>query len=357
VLATCGNGQVELGEQCDGIDLGGASCTSLGFIGGMLTCTANCGYQTQSCIPVVCGDGVVSAGEACDDGNLTSGDGCNAACSVEAGWTCTGAPSVCVHSCGNGTLETGEPCDGASLGGQTCALLGFAGGTLACHPDCTFDTSACAAAICGNGAIEPGESCDGANLGGRTCADFGFPAGTLACASCGFDTGGCLACAAQGCQSNLAPNAKTCSNAREIGRVPASGTAHLTGDTTNAGNNDDLSSGGAACYDAKYDMFYRIYLMAGDQINVTLDPLDADFDAMMKLYSGTDCAANGSGDLIGCYQSAYDGGTESLAFTAVTEGWYTLVVDGRYAFDDDYDYGSYALDVTLSCATAGCCCS
>ena len=31
-----------------------------------------------------CGDAVVNAGETCDDGNNTSGDGCSAACSVEA---------------------------------------------------------------------------------------------------------------------------------------------------------------------------------------------------------------------------------------------------------------------------------
>ncbi|HEU4382488.1 MAG TPA: hypothetical protein VFR85_03205, partial [Anaeromyxobacteraceae bacterium] len=43
-----------------------------------------------------CGNGQVEAGEGCDDGNLTNGDGCSSACSVEAGWTCTGsAPSVC----------------------------------------------------------------------------------------------------------------------------------------------------------------------------------------------------------------------------------------------------------------------
>jgi len=45
--------------------------------------------------------------------------------------------------CGNGTVEEGEQCDGSDLAGQTCESLGYAGGTLSCNPDCTFDTSGC----------------------------------------------------------------------------------------------------------------------------------------------------------------------------------------------------------------------
>ncbi len=53
---------------------------------------------------------------------------------------CTaGEPPVC----GNGVREPGEECDGADLGGRTCQTQGFDGGTLACNPDCTLDTSGC----------------------------------------------------------------------------------------------------------------------------------------------------------------------------------------------------------------------
>lgn len=45
--------------------------------------------------------------------------------------------------CGNGVLETGEHCEAGTLDGQTCVTQGFAGGTLACAPGCTFDTSGC----------------------------------------------------------------------------------------------------------------------------------------------------------------------------------------------------------------------
>jgi len=46
--------------------------------------------------PIVCGDGIVSLGEACDDAPpAEAGDGCSATCTVEPGFTCTGSPSVC----------------------------------------------------------------------------------------------------------------------------------------------------------------------------------------------------------------------------------------------------------------------
>lgn len=49
-VAACGNGLVEPGELCDGGDLGGNSCVSLGFDGGQLGCSADCsGYDTSAC--------------------------------------------------------------------------------------------------------------------------------------------------------------------------------------------------------------------------------------------------------------------------------------------------------------------
>ncbi len=45
---------------------------------------------------ITCGDGRVVAGaEACDDGNTNDNDGCSATCTVQAGYTCSGQPSVC----------------------------------------------------------------------------------------------------------------------------------------------------------------------------------------------------------------------------------------------------------------------
>ncbi|HZO14107.1 MAG TPA: proprotein convertase P-domain-containing protein, partial [Polyangiaceae bacterium] len=42
-----------------------------------------------------CGNGSLEGDEACDDGDAMAGDGCDAACAIEAGWDCSGMPSSC----------------------------------------------------------------------------------------------------------------------------------------------------------------------------------------------------------------------------------------------------------------------
>ncbi|MGI5860463.1 MAG: DUF4215 domain-containing protein [Myxococcales bacterium] len=73
-----------------------------------------------------CGDGVVEGAEECDDGDLDDGDGCSAACAVEAEFTCSGAPSTCTNTCHDGAQngdELGVDCGGACLAcdGAACA--------------------------------------------------------------------------------------------------------------------------------------------------------------------------------------------------------------------------------------------
>lgn len=98
----CGDGAINVaGEQCDGSDLGGESCTSLGFVAGTLGCTGGCALDTS----------------ACATGSL----------------------------CGNGTVDAPEQCDSTDLAGATCASLGYTlGGTLGCTAGCGYDTSGCA---------------------------------------------------------------------------------------------------------------------------------------------------------------------------------------------------------------------
>ena len=47
--AVCGNNLREGSESCDGIDLGGQTCTSQGFSGGTLSCNGNCTFNTSGC--------------------------------------------------------------------------------------------------------------------------------------------------------------------------------------------------------------------------------------------------------------------------------------------------------------------
>ncbi|MDX6587509.1 MAG: large repetitive protein [Solirubrobacterales bacterium] len=138
----CGNGVIDTGEQCDGLDLNGATCVSQGFTGGTLACDGNCQFDTSAC--TACGNGIVEPGETCDDGNQVNGDGCSSTCQQEPGFQCTGSPSVCSTTCGDGIVAGAEVCDGANLNGQTCESQGFTAGTLACSIDCqSFDTTGC----------------------------------------------------------------------------------------------------------------------------------------------------------------------------------------------------------------------
>ncbi len=127
-VGNCGNGVLDPGEQCDGTQLGAASCTSLGYASGTLACSADCTFDTSQCVAALCGDGVVEHGEACDPGGIG------------------GAPP--------------------SFGGATCASLGFpGGGNLTCVPDCTAIITAahCSLTVtrpCTSGADCPaGETC------------------------------------------------------------------------------------------------------------------------------------------------------------------------------------------------------
>ena len=140
----CGDNDVDAadGEQCDGDNLNGQSCQTQGYAGGNLNCDAGCRFVVTGCTSV-CGNGLREVGETCDDGNTGAGDGCSSSCEVEDGWTCDEAsPNVCAPICGDLQAKGNEACDGADLRDQTCELLGFHGGALACGADCTFDVTA-----------------------------------------------------------------------------------------------------------------------------------------------------------------------------------------------------------------------
>ena len=110
--------------------------------------------ESVSCtVPSECGDGLVEGTESCDDRNLLAGDGCDASCGVEDGWTCMGSPSRCSEICGDALVVGREACD-------------TAGASATCDADCT-------AADCGDATLNPlaGEACDDGNLvGGDGCS-------------------------------------------------------------------------------------------------------------------------------------------------------------------------------------------
>ena len=85
------------------------------------------------------GDGRLQPGEQCDDGNTTSGDGCTATGTVEAGYLCHVPGNACslASLCGNNVPNTGELCDDGDTasGGNGCSAT-------------------CDLSLCGNGAFD-----------------------------------------------------------------------------------------------------------------------------------------------------------------------------------------------------------
>lgn len=197
ISTSCRNGTIEGAEECDGAELGGASCTSLGYESGALSCTDGCIFDKSMCVEAACGNGVIDAGEECDGpelgGRTCTGEGF---VSGTLGCTpdCTLDTAEC-SACGNGTLDDGEECDGTALGAATCVSRGFTGGTLSCDETCGIDDSACFDATCGDGVRGGSEDCDQTDLGGRGCGDVGYFAGTLSCnGDCTLATAGCHQC-------------------------------------------------------------------------------------------------------------------------------------------------------------------
>jgi len=195
------------GEQCDGNNLDGNSCESLGYTGGTLTCAADCTFEVSACAGR-CGNGVIDAedGEVCDGGELaeetcqTQGyHGGALACEAD----CSGYNldnCVAVGRCGDGVIQEtyGEVCDGQALDGHNCQGEGFYDGTLACSTDCQqLDLTDCeAVGRCGDGQIQTayGEQCEGTDLDEQTCVTRGYSqgSGALVCTACAFDESACI---------------------------------------------------------------------------------------------------------------------------------------------------------------------
>jgi hypothetical protein len=140
----CGDGVVEGDEVCDGDDLAENTCGDFGSEGGTLRCAPGCAkFDTSECsAPESCGNGQLDGQEQCDGSSLGDatcvslgfGEGelaCRENCLDFDPGGC-GAPP----NCGNGELDDGEVCDGAKLGGMTCEGLDLGTGELACASNC-----------------------------------------------------------------------------------------------------------------------------------------------------------------------------------------------------------------------------
>lgn len=278
----CGDGVAEADEVCDGEDLDGETCESLGFEGGALRCADNClEFDTNDCIAAEgCGDGVVSGDEVCDGTNL-DGESCENLGFEGGTLRCTRScrafdTADCLGtSCGNGEIDEGEVCDDDDLDGQGCVSLGYDGGTLACAPSClAFRTSGCFEVECGDDEVQGDEMCDGDDLDGETCESLGFDTGILACAeSCAaFDTSDC---SNYRCGNNILEGDEVCD-----------GTA-LDGETCESlGFDDGTLHCNAGCSAFDTSVCEEVISLCGDGVTQGYEACDGESDSCGDLIEG-----------------------------------------------------------------------
>jgi len=309
---TCGNGEVELGEQCDD---GSANSDSLPN-----ACRTDCRVAW-------CGDGVTDAGELCDDGNTGNDDGCLTACN-DAGDCCVvnvcgdghvnaepgpggGPVEVCddgntaddlicrgdckqdMTRCGDGALDQGEECDDAGSNSDTVADACRTSCTPAHCGDNVVDTgevcddgaansdlspdacrSDCQPSRCGDNLADTGEACDGPDLAGQSCTDFGYvdPAGLGCTPQCMFDSSACTPICGNGttepgeeCDDGAANSDTTPNACRTSCLLPACGDG--VKDIGEICDTADL--GGSDCTDLGYAAAGNLGCLAGCFFDVT----------------------------------------------------------------------------------------
>jgi hypothetical protein len=236
VEPVCGDGTIEDPETCDGANLGGEDCVSLGFMGGTLSCNGSCQFDESACFhcePEDCNEAGASCGGA--------GDGCGGSQScgtcptpTQCGWggtpsqcggnctplTCGAAGATCGQvpdECGAatftcGTCMPGQICSGnppQCIAGSSCMPLSIA---AACGSrNCGFAANGCGGLVecgtCGSGEgciYSTGMCSASAPCVPATCADLAATSGTTACSAGGGPASGCFCGAvADGCGSLL----------------------------------------------------------------------------------------------------------------------------------------------------------
>ncbi len=278
--ANCGNGVVDIGEACDGNNLQGSACTDFGYTGGTISCNAGCALDFSRCTqtnPSSCGNNVIEAGEACDGADL-NGQSCTSLGFDSGNLRCTGCAfntASCVSTgpvCGNRVIEAGETCDGTNVNGVTCVDFGATAGTVRCTSDClNYDASGCtASAVCGDGILNGTETCDGFDFGTDSCVNQGFLGGSLSCFSdCTTDYSSCSDTAANLCDPFSATTLRT----------PATRSDSFSG----AEPTDGPRSG-------SYYKVYAMSLTAGRSVSITMNATGTIFDTYLYLYDGASCS-------------------------------------------------------------------
>lgn len=160
--AECGDGDATGSEPCDGSDLRGQSCESLGFVGGTLTCDGSCELVLSGCIECR-QDGESCSGDAdCCSGDCVSGT-CESGPTRTPPPTATARPSATPAPTAVPTPSPEPPCQPRA--GRSCLSNGF-GDCCTSNLSCVFGQGNPPARICavtsecGNEVVEVGEDCE-----------------------------------------------------------------------------------------------------------------------------------------------------------------------------------------------------
>lgn len=190
----CGDDIRDEGEDCDGADLGAATCEDAGFLGGgSISCGSDCSFETSGCMGPMCGEAVpptppgacpeectggctdftctvlCDEDDECEDSVIACPD--NWDCDIQ----CAGADDTCKQSTIN--CPTNGACRVACHGSDACEDATLNCGDGVCEVDCSSARDAC----------DGLDVACGSNRCASTC-DFGdvSEAPTLACGSaCG----------------------------------------------------------------------------------------------------------------------------------------------------------------------------
>ncbi len=189
-ISGCGNGVPNPGEECDdGNDIDGDGCDS--------NCKwTQCGNDKKVpvFVPVAYNGASLNSApppfnpgdppilEDCDDGNLDSGDGCDANCTITAcgngitvsNYNPPGSNELITEACDDGNDTNGDGCD------NNCQFSACGNGALATVQDPLYGPneecddgnavdndecdSNCTIPACGNNILNTGEECDDGNL-------------------------------------------------------------------------------------------------------------------------------------------------------------------------------------------------
>jgi hypothetical protein len=349
----CGDGvaALDLGEACDGADLLGHTCRSLGqgFDGGVLGCAADCTFDTSGCL-------------GCDD--LCDFDGqtrCNAGgsgvetCGVVAsgclGWVNTDCPTAapfcvedegaaaCAEACTDACALDATRCNGDDTGVETC-VTGPAGCTewraTACGGDTPVcvadgDGARCTAILCADDCPAGETRCNGDDTGIETCVTGEDGCGSWVNAPCEPATPACDG--AGGAPTCVAVNGagESCDDARRV-TVPFT-TAGL--DFTADFAVRDLAFSHVSCggvdLPAGPDAVFELTLAAGEAV-VFMQGGGLDG----ALFVQAPCAVNGP--CLEVMDQRGAGGVEELLFQAPAAGVYFFIVASHHASPADPRY-------------------